>query len=89
MSDPIVITGFGVVTPIGVGAAAFERGLREGACGVGTIERFDASAYRSSVAFEVRDPVGTEHRAHVPFTSRYGRASAFALAALWGSRTRA
>lgn len=80
--DRVVVTGFGVVTPIGVGVAAFERGLRSGRCGVGPIERFDASEYRSSVAFEVKEPVGLSHRAGVPFTSRYGRAAAFALAAL-------
>ena len=39
----VVITGFGCVTPIGLGREQFWRALREGASGVRRIESFDVS----------------------------------------------
>ena len=51
----IVITGTGAVTPLGTGTAAFWEGLVSGRCGIGEIERFDASALPIRWAGEVRD----------------------------------
>ena len=51
----IVITGTGAVTPLGTGTAAFWEGLVSGHCGIGEIERFDASALPIRWAGEVRD----------------------------------
>ncbi len=84
----VVITGYGAVTPIGVGVQAFARGLRAGDCGVGDITLFDASAYRSSKGSEIREDVRTEEMraasaaCGVPLQTRYGRTALFSLAAL-------
>ncbi|MCP4868753.1 MAG: beta-ketoacyl-[acyl-carrier-protein] synthase family protein [Proteobacteria bacterium] len=80
----VVITGLGVVSSIGIGAPAFEQGLRSGACGAAPIRRFDASEYRSKAAFEIHDEVRPDptRTAGIPQTARYGRTAAFALAAL-------
>lgn len=51
----IVITGTGAVTPLGTGTAAFWEGLVSGRCGIGEIEKFDASALPIRWAGEVRD----------------------------------
>jgi len=51
----IVITGLGVVSPAGVGAAALAEAVRAGRSAVGPITRFDASAYPCRVAGEVRE----------------------------------
>ena len=51
----IVITGTGAVTPLGTGTAVFWEGLVSGRCGIGEIERFDASALPIRWAGEVRD----------------------------------
>lgn len=51
----LVITGMGAVTPIGVGVPAYWKNLVNGACGVGPITRFDASAMSVRIAAEVRD----------------------------------
>lgn len=51
----VVITGFGCVTPIGIGKDAFWQGLREGRSGVREIESFDASDSNVRIAAEVRD----------------------------------
>lgn len=50
-----VVTGFGLITPIGTGRDAFWSGVREGRRGVGPITRFDASAIRTRIAGEVLD----------------------------------
>jgi 3-oxoacyl-[acyl-carrier-protein] synthase II len=50
-----VITGLGVVTPIGIGVAAFWDALAKGRSGIGLIEAFDASALPTRIAGEVRD----------------------------------
>jgi 3-oxoacyl-[acyl-carrier-protein] synthase II len=51
----IAITGLGVVSPAGIGAGALADAVRAGRSAVGPITRFDASAYPSRVAGEVRD----------------------------------
>lgn len=50
----VVITGLGVVSPIGNGVPAFEAGLAAGISGVGSITRFDASAISCHIAGEVK-----------------------------------
>lgn len=51
----VVVTGVGAVTPVGIGAENFWKSLREGRGGCGPITRFDASAYRTRIAAEVKD----------------------------------
>lgn len=82
----VVVTGFGVVSPIGSGRADFEAGLRSGACGVGPITRFDPSEWRSGVAAEIRHDVRDGVRAAaeatgVSLSGRWGRTALYALAA--------
>jgi 3-oxoacyl-[acyl-carrier-protein] synthase II len=54
MNKRIVITGIGVVTPIGIGNAEFTRALREGRSGVSAIESFDTTAYTTKFAASVK-----------------------------------
>jgi 3-oxoacyl-[acyl-carrier-protein] synthase II len=55
MKKRIVITGVGVVTPIGIGNAEFTNALKEGRSGVSNIESFDASVYTTRFAAIVKD----------------------------------
>jgi 3-oxoacyl-[acyl-carrier-protein] synthase II len=48
-----VITGVGVVSPFGIGAASFFGGLAEGRSAVGPIRCFDATTFPTRVAGEV------------------------------------
>jgi 3-oxoacyl-[acyl-carrier-protein] synthase II len=50
----VAITGAGVVSPIGVGRAAFHQGLREAQSGIGPIRSFDAEGLPTRIAAEVR-----------------------------------
>ncbi|MEE9501310.1 MAG: beta-ketoacyl-ACP synthase II [Candidatus Aminicenantaceae bacterium] len=51
----VVVTGLGVVTPIGLGIDEFWEGLKEGRNGVSKITHFDPTDYRSHMAAEVKD----------------------------------
>ncbi len=51
----VVVTGLGVVSPIGNDVPSFEAGLKAGISGVGLITRFDASALSCRIAGEVKD----------------------------------
>lgn len=52
---PIVITGVGVVTPVGIGKDAFWESLVAGKSGVGRITFFDVSDYPSKIDAEVKN----------------------------------
>src|SRR5215510_1133986 len=69
----VVITGFGCVTPIGVGRVAFWAALHNGQSGVRRIESFDVSKSPVKIAAEVVDfdwaaQLGPKDRKHVPRT---------------------
>lgn len=49
----VVITGVGLVSPLGIGTAPTWRALLAGESGVGPITRFDTSAYPCRIAAEV------------------------------------
>ncbi len=69
----VVITGFGCVTPIGIGKTEFWQSLEEGKSGVRVIESFDVSDAEVKIAAEVRDfdwqaELNPKDRQHVPRT---------------------
>lgn len=69
----VVITGFGCVTPIGIGRQQFWEGLRSGKSGVRRIESFDASGFNIQIAGEIPEfdwkaQLDPKDRQHVPRT---------------------
>ena len=55
MKKRVVVTGVGVVSPIGIGKEAFWNGLISGSCGVDYVTHFDASTYPCRFAAEVKN----------------------------------
>jgi 3-oxoacyl-[acyl-carrier-protein] synthase II len=55
MARRVVITGIGMVTPVGNDTASVWQALREGRSGVGPITRFDPSRHEVRIAAEVKD----------------------------------
>ncbi|MBW2194951.1 MAG: beta-ketoacyl-[acyl-carrier-protein] synthase II, partial [Deltaproteobacteria bacterium] len=51
----VVITGIGVVTPVGSGNGKFWNALMEGKGGVDLISRFDTSEFKTKIGAEIRD----------------------------------
>ena len=57
----VVITGIGIISPIGIGKDEFFKSLKEGKCGVDYITRFDTTDYDTKIAAEVKDFDPTEY----------------------------
>ena len=55
MKKRVVITGLGLVTPVGIGVEQTWASLCAGKSGAGEITHFDASAYPTRIAAEVKD----------------------------------
>ena len=55
MDRRVVVTGVGMVTPLGHTAASTWEALLAGRSGAGPITRFDASAFETKIACEVKD----------------------------------
>ncbi len=54
-SEPVVITGLGVLSSVGIGKTTFWEALESGRSGIGPITRFDASPFPCQIAGELRD----------------------------------
>ena len=55
MNRRVVITGMGLVTPLGIGVKPTWASVCAGQSGIGEITRFDCSAYATKIAAEVKD----------------------------------
>lgn len=51
----VVITGMGVISPLGNTLSDFWRGLEQGRCGIGFITKFEAGDIKVKIAAEVKD----------------------------------
>lgn len=66
-SRRVVITGLGLVTPLGIGAAETWNGLLEGKHGISPIEPFDPSGFKAQIAGQI---TGMKTADFVPKTYR-------------------
>lgn len=57
----VVITGIGVISPIGIGKENYWNALRNGVNGVEKITKFDVSKYTTQIAGEVKDFDATDY----------------------------
>ena len=80
MKRRVVITGLGAVTPIGNTVEEFWNGVRKGACGIGTITKFDTAEYKVHLAGEGKGFVAKE-RMDFKAARRMGTFSQYAVAA--------
>lgn len=55
MTKRVVITGMGVLSPVGIGLEEFWTSLTEGKSGIGPVTHFDASNLATTIAGEVKD----------------------------------
>lgn len=74
MPDDVVITGLGIVSPIGCGESAFWDSLCRGRAGAAPVAGLDTTNLPRKVACQVRDPIDVGRR-------DLGRASLLAIAA--------
>ncbi|MBI2874165.1 MAG: beta-ketoacyl-ACP synthase II [Firmicutes bacterium] len=80
MSRRVVVTGMGILTPVGIGRESFWRSVCEGRSGIAPITRFDCSAYPTRIAGEVQgfEPLDYMDRKEA---RRLDRFTQFAIAA--------
>ena len=73
MKRKVVVTGTGLVSPIGVGTEETWRGVLAGQSGVGPITSFDATAFNSRIAGEVKnyDPLRFIERKEIKKMARF------------------
>ena len=76
----VVVTGIGVVTPIGTGREPFWTNLLAGRSGIGPVRSFDTSAYSVHRGAEVHDFEAENYLSNLD-AAHLGRASQFAIAA--------
>jgi len=84
MRARVVVTGLGVVSPIGIGVSEFWKAALDGRSGISTISGFDPfpmDGYRSKVAGQVRD-FSAERHLDSPQADRVDRYAQFALVAV-------
>jgi 3-oxoacyl-[acyl-carrier-protein] synthase II len=77
----VVITGMGVVSPVGCDLVTFWHNLTHGVSGIVPITQFDATDYRCRIAGEVRDFKPVEHFKTPKDVNRTDRFTHLAVAA--------
>ena len=80
MSRRVVVTGVGLLTPLGIGTEVSWEGLRTGRSGIGPITQFDAAAFACRIAGEVKgfDPAQYIEKKEIKKMARFIQ---FAIAA--------
>jgi len=77
----VVITGMGVITPVGNDLQTFWSNLTSGTSGIGPIQQFDITDYDCKIAGEVRNFDATKYYKNVKDIRRSDRYTQFAMAA--------
>lgn len=80
MQNRVVITGMGVVSPVGTGLDQFWSSITAGLSGVGPITRFNPEGYTTKIAAEVKDFDPTQY-IEKKEARRMDRFTQFAMAA--------
>ncbi|MDP2928246.1 MAG: beta-ketoacyl-ACP synthase II [Candidatus Omnitrophota bacterium] len=81
MKKRVVITGLGVISPVGNDILSFWESLVEGKGGVGPITSFDATAFDSRIAAEVKNFDPTNHGISLKEIKRTAKFVQYAVAA--------
>jgi 3-oxoacyl-[acyl-carrier-protein] synthase II len=87
MADPtrkrVVVTGLGVITPLGQGIEAFWGNLLAGQCGIGPVTAYDTEGYACTIAGEIKDFDPTPAFPSPKEVRRTDRFTQFAMVAGW------
>ncbi|MFA6358114.1 MAG: beta-ketoacyl-ACP synthase II [Candidatus Omnitrophota bacterium] len=81
MKKRVVITGLGVISPVGNDVASFWQSLKDGKNGVGPITSFDATAFDSRIAAEIKNFDPTRYGISLKDVKRTAKFVQYAVAA--------
>lgn len=80
MRKRVVITGVGVVSPIGIGKDAFWKSLKEGKSGISAVTSFDTANHQTHIGGEIKD-FSPENFINRKGVKNFGRCSQLSLVA--------
>lgn len=83
MDRRVVVTGLGVVSPIGNNVEKFWKNLCEGVCGIDFIKSMPTEGLQSNIAGEVKDFNPEEYEIEKPFVRKQDKFTLYAVAAAW------
>lgn len=83
MNRRVVVTGLGVVSPIGNEVESFWKNLCDGVCGIDYIKSFPTDELQSKVAGEIKDFVPENYGMEKPFVRKQDKFTLYAVAASW------
>jgi len=81
MKKRVVITGLGVISPVGNDLSSFWNSLKDGKCGIGPITSFDATEFDSQIAAEVKNFDPTNYGISLKDIKRTAKFVQYAVAA--------
>lgn len=83
MNKRVVVTGTGVITPVGNDVQTYWKNLLDGVCGIDFITSFPTDDLPVRIAGEVKDFDPAAYEIEPPFARKQDRFTIFAVAAAW------
>ena len=83
MDRRVVVTGLGVVSPVGNNVESYWKNLLEGVCGIDFIKAFNTDDLPAKVAGEVKDFTPAEYEIEPAFARKQDKFTLYAVAAAW------
>jgi 3-oxoacyl-[acyl-carrier-protein] synthase II len=83
MTRRVVVTGTGVITPVGNNIQAYWKNLIDGVCGIETITSFPTEDLPAKVAGEIKDFAPADYEIEPPFARKQDKFTLYAVAAAW------
>lgn len=83
MNRRVVVTGMGVITPVGNDIQTYWKNLLDGVCGIELITSFPTDDLPVKIAGEIRDFVPADYEIEPPFARKQDKFTLYAVAAAW------
>lgn len=83
MNRRVVVTGTGVITPVGNDVNTYWKNLLEGVCGIDFIQSFPTDDLPVKIAGEVKDFNPADYGIEAPFARKQDKFTLFAVASAW------
>lgn len=83
MNRRVVITGMGVISPVGNDVDTYWNNLLDGVCGIDFIKSIPTDDLPVKIAGEVKDFNPADYEIETPFARKQDRFTVFAVAAAW------
>ena len=83
MTRRVVVTGTGVITPVGNDVASYWKNLLDGVCGIDFISSIPTDDLPVKIAGEVKDFAPADYGIENPFARKQDKFTIYAVAAAW------